>query len=62
MAHSQDAKAARETRLLCCVAFVCYSATLTSLVAFGYSLAVLAMSAAAGRVESLYTAGGNLLP
>lgn len=58
MAHSQDTKAARETRLLCGIAFVCYTATLTSLVAFGYSLAVLTLSAAANRVEALFVSGG----
>lgn len=62
MRRTREGTAGPERRQLLALAFVCYAATLASLVAFGYSLAVLALAAASHQVEALYLSGGGLLP
>jgi hypothetical protein len=62
MGRSHDKTDAPERRLLCGIIFVCYMATLTSLAAFGYSLAALSLSAASHRIDALYLTGGDPPP
>jgi hypothetical protein len=60
MLHSLKNEAARERRLLCGAAVVCYSATLTSLVLIAYSLMTLALSAAGQQLAATYKALGGV--
>jgi hypothetical protein len=60
MLHSLKNETARERRLLCGAAVVCYSATLTSLAALFYLLATFAMSAAGQQVAATYSALGGV--
>jgi hypothetical protein len=60
LTHSHDKRDARGQGLLCAVAFVCYSTALASLVALGYSLSALALSAAGQQVAAAYAALGNV--
>ena len=59
MRHSSKRKAEPEHRLLCGITLVCYGATLTSLVALGYSLSLLALTAAGQQTTALYLTLGN---
>jgi hypothetical protein len=47
-----------ERGMLCGIIFICYSTALASLVAFGYSLFSLALSAAGQQIVALYTSTG----
>ena len=60
MSHSLNNETARERRLLCGAAFVCYSATLTSLALIAYSLMSLALGAAGQQVAATYRALGGV--
>ena len=60
MLHSLKNETARERRLLCGAAVICYSATLTSLAAIAYSLMTLALSAAGQQVAATYHALGGV--
>ena len=55
MGHSLQKETADEQRMLCGIALVCYSTTLASLIALGYSLPLLALSAAGQQVAALYS-------
>ena len=58
--RSHDKRDARGQGLLCAVAFVCYSTTLASLVALGYSLSALVLSAAGQQITAAYTTLGSV--
>ena len=58
MRHSLDRRASTERLLLCGIAFACYTSALASLVALGYSLSVLAMSAAGQQAAAVYATFG----
>ena len=60
MLHSLKNETARERRALCCVAFVCYSASLASLTAMAYSLTTLALGAVGQQVAATYNALGGV--
>ena len=60
MLHSLGNETARERRILCGAAVVCYSATLVSLVLIAYSLMTLALSAAGQQVAATYKALGGV--
>ncbi|HVF67586.1 MAG TPA: hypothetical protein VM914_07980 [Pyrinomonadaceae bacterium] len=60
MLHSLTNDTPRERRLLCFAAFACYSATLASLVAIGYSLTTLALGAVGQQVAAAYDALGGV--
>jgi hypothetical protein len=58
--RSDDKRDARGQGFLCAVAFVCYSTTIGSLVALGYSLSALALSAAGQQIAAVYTTLGSV--
>ena len=60
MLHSHKNETARERRMLCFAALVCYSASLASLTAMGYSLAMLALGAVGQQVAAAYQALGGV--
>lgn len=60
MLHPSRNEAARERRALCLAALVCYSASLASLTALGYSLTTLALGAVGQQVAATYHALGGV--
>lgn len=60
MLHSPKNETARERRVLCFAALVCYSASLASLTAMAYSLASLALGAVGQQVAAAYHALGGV--
>ena len=55
MRHSLHNEIAAEQRMLCSIALVCYSTTLASFIALGYSLSTLALSAVGQQIAALYS-------
>jgi hypothetical protein len=58
MLHSHRNETARERRVLCCAALVCYSVSLASLTVMAYSLTTLALGAVGQQVAAAYHALG----
>lgn len=59
MRHPHKKERTPGRRLLCGITLVCYGATLTSLAALGYSLSLLALTAAGQQATALYLTLGN---
>lgn len=58
MMESLHKETAAERRMLCSIIFACYLSALASLVALGYSLSELALSALAQQLAALYSRAG----
>ena len=58
MRREPQHEAKTETRVLGALAVVCYSATFTAMLAFGYSLLMLALEAAGRDLAALFSSSG----
>jgi hypothetical protein len=58
MRHELQREADAEARMLGVIALVCYAAAFAAMLAFGYSMLVLAIRAAGRDIAALFTSAG----